>query len=131
MKKTNTSAHSGVDVRSLTFAALTTICLAVAATTVRAADMSSDSVPMKTVTYGDLNLATPQGVEWLYRRIVGAAQQVCGALNGRSFEEKQQFSICTTQSIARAVAAVDQPALAALQAIKTGQPAVTGKLAKR
>jgi UrcA family protein len=131
MKKTNASAHSCADVRTLTFAALATICLAVAATTVRAADMSSDSVPMKTVTYGDLNLANPQGVERLYRRIVGAAQQVCSALNGRSFEEKQQFSICTTQSIARAVAAVDQPALAALQAIKTGQPEVTGKLAKR
>jgi UrcA family protein len=131
MKKTNTAAHNCVDARALTLAALATMCLAVAATTVRAADVSSDSVPMKTVTYGDLNLANPQGVERLYRRIVGAAQQVCNALNGRSFEEKQQFSICTSQSIARAVAAVDQPALTALQAIKTGQPEGTGKLAKR
>jgi UrcA family protein len=131
MKKTNTSAHSCVDVRILTLAALGTICLGVAATTVRAADMSAESVPMKTVTYGDLNLANPQGVERLYRRIAGAAQQVCNTLNGRSFEEKQQFSICTTQSIARAVAAVDQPARTALQAIKTGRPEVTGKLAKR
>jgi UrcA family protein len=31
----------------------------------------------RTVTYGDLNLAHPQGVEQLYRRIVGAARQVC------------------------------------------------------
>jgi UrcA family protein len=129
--KTNTSAHSCVNARALTLAALATMCLAVAATTVRAADVSSDSVPMKTVTYGDLNLTNPQGIERLYRRLVAAAQQVCHALNGRSFEEKQQFSICTSQSIARAVAAVDQPALTALQATKTGQPEGTGKLAKR
>jgi hypothetical protein len=46
-------------------------------------------------------------------------------------EEKQQFSICTRQSIARAVTAVDQPALTALQAVKTGQPDGMAKLAKR
>ena len=83
------------------------------------------------MTYGDLNLANPQGVGQLYRRIVGAAQQVCDALNGRSLQAKEQFSICTKQSIARAVSAVDQPALTALHAIKTGQPERTAKLAKQ
>ena len=135
MKTTNTSApntfaRSPIDARAPLLAALA-ICLAAAATTARAADVSSDSVPMKTVAYGDLNLAKPQGVEQLYRRIVGAAQQVCGSLGGRSLEEKQQFSICTRQSIARAVTAVDQPALTALQAVKTGQPDGMAKLAKR
>jgi UrcA family protein len=132
MNKTNTSAHNSVDVRAPVLAILATICLAVASTAVRAADMSSDSEAVKkTVTYGDLNLADSQGIEHLYRRIASAAQQVCSPLNGRSLEEKQQFSICTTQSIARAVAAVDQPALTALQAGKTGQPNVTAKLARR
>jgi UrcA family protein len=132
MKNTNTSAHSRIDVRVPVLAALATICLAVASTAVRAADTSSDAEAVrKTVTYGDLNLGNPKGIEQLYRRIVGAAQQVCNALNGRSLEEKQQFSICTAQSIARAVAAVDQPALTALQAMKTGQPDGTAKLAKR
>jgi UrcA family protein len=133
MNKTTTSADYCVNVRVPVLAVLATICLAVASTTVRAADMSSDSEPVKkTVTYGDLNLADSQGIEHLYRRIVGAAQQVCSPLNGRSLEEKQEFSICTTQSIARAVAAVDQPALTALQASKTGQPiGTTAKLAKR
>jgi UrcA family protein len=131
MKTTNTSAHYCIDVRGPVLAALATVCLAFASTAVHAADMSSDSEPMKkTVTYSDLNLANPQGVEQLYRRIAGAAQHVCGALNGRSLQAKQQFSICTKQSIARAVAAVDQPALTAL-AIKTGQRDVTAKLAQR
>jgi hypothetical protein len=103
MKKTNASALSCLAIRTPVLAALATICLAAAVTTVRAADVPSDSVPMKTVTY----------------------------LNGRSFVEKQQFSTCNRQSIARAVAAVDQPALTALQAIKTGRPDGTAKLAKR
>jgi hypothetical protein len=44
---------------------------------------------------------------------------------------KEQFSICTKQSIARAVSAVDQPGLTALHAIKTGQPERRAKLAKQ
>jgi UrcA family protein len=132
MNTTNTSARKGVDVRPLVLATFATACLAVASTAVHAADKFSDSEPMKkTVTYGDLNLANPQGVEQLYRRIVGAAQQVCDALNGRSLQAKEQFSICTKQSIARAVSAVDQPALTALHAIKTGQPDSTVKLARQ
>ena len=85
----------------------------------------------KTVTYGDLNLANRQGIEQLYRRIVGAAQQVCDVFNGRSLQAKEQFSICTKESIARAVSAVDQPALTALHASKTGQPNSTVRLAKQ
>ncbi len=131
MKNTNVSARSRFGVPTLTFATLALSCLAGAATTVRAAEASADPMPMKTVTYRDLNLGNSEGIEQLYRRIVAAAQQVCNELNGRSLEEKRQFSICTGESIAHAVAAVDQPALTALQALQTGQPAVSAKLAKR
>jgi UrcA family protein len=131
MKTTKTSTQSRIAVRAPLLATLGTICLAIASTAVRAADMPVDPASVtKTVTYGDLNLGNPQGVEQLYRRIVGAAQQVC-APDGRSLAEKQQFSICTKQSIARAVAAIDQPALSTLQAIKTGQPDTAAKFAKR
>lgn len=132
MNTTNTSTRKSIDVRPFVLATFATACLAVASTAVHAADRFSDSEPMKkTVTYGDLNLANPQGVQQLYRRIVGAAQQVCDDLNGRSLQAKEQFAICTKQSIARAVSAVDQPALTALHAIKTGQPDSTAKLAKQ
>jgi UrcA family protein len=132
MKTTNTSAGKSFDVRPFVRATLATACLAVASTALHAADKFSDTEPMKkTVTYGDLNLANPQGIEQLYRRIVGAAQQVCDAPNSRSLQAKVQFSICTKQSIARAVSAVDQPALTALHAIKSGQPESTAKLAKQ
>ena len=129
---TNTTTHTRTDARSLFLAALAMACLAATSTIVHAADQSSDFEAMKkTVTYGDLNLANSQGVERLYWRIVAAAQQVCGSLDGRSLERKIQFSICTKQSIARAVAAVGQPALAALHAAKTGQATRTATLAKQ
>jgi UrcA family protein len=132
MNTTNTSASKRIHVRCLVLATLATACLAGTSTVVYAADQSRDSEPMKTtVTYGDLNLANHQGVEQLYRRIVGAARQVCGGSDGRSLQEKQEFSICRKLSIARAVAAVDQPALTALHAVKTGQPESTAKLAKQ
>lgn len=131
MKNPNASAYSCFAPHTRRLAALATIGLAVAATTVRAADMPTDSAPKKTVSYGDLNLASPQGVERLYRRIVGAAQQVCHPLDGRLLREQQEFAICFGQSIARAVAAVDQPALTALRAVKTGQRQDTTKLARR
>ena len=127
MNATNT--FPGSRINCFVLAALATACLAVTSTVVHAADGSE---PMKkTVTYGDLNLANAQGVEQLYRRIVGAARQVCVGLDGRSLIEKEQFSICIKQSIARAVTAVDQPALTALHAIKTGQPESTVQLAKQ
>lgn len=132
MNTTHTSARKRTDVRCLVLATLATACLAATSTVTQAADKSPDSEPMKkTVTYGDLNLANPQGVEHLYRRIVGAAQQVCADNDGRSLQAKEQFSICIKQSIARAVAAVDQPALTRLHAIKTGQPESAARLAKQ
>ena len=87
MNTTNTSARKRFDVRSFVLATLAMACLAVGSTAVHAADKSSDSEPMKrTVKYGDLNLANPQGVEHLYQRIVGAARQVCEPQDGRSLQ---------------------------------------------
>ena len=132
MKITKTSTRHGVHVRGPVFAALATACLA-SSLSAQAGELSSsglDSV-QKTVTYGDLNLANPQGVKELYRRIYAASQQVCHALEGRSLEQKDQYSFCTAQSIAHAVAAVDEPALTALQATKTGQHGFEPRLAKR
>jgi UrcA family protein len=117
--------------RGFVLATLATAFLAVTSTAVHAADTSGSEPMKRTVTYGDLNLANPQGVEQLYQRVVGAARRVCYSLDGRSLQEKVQFSICVRQSIARAVAAVDQPALTKLHAIKAGQPDSMARLAKQ
>ena len=117
--------------RSFFLAGLTAACLAVAATGARAQDQAaSGTEPMKMVVhYGDLNLANPEGVERLYRRIVAAAGQVCDSKD-RSLQVQARDGICQKQSIARAVALVNQPALRAFYARKTGQTG-TLQLAKQ
>jgi UrcA family protein len=129
MNATNTFPRNRINCWVL--AALATAFLAVTSTAVHAADASGSEPMKRTVTYGDLNLANAQGAEQLYRRVVGAARQVCESLDGRSLQEKVQFSICVRESIARAVAVVDQPALTALHAIKAGQPESVARLAKQ
>lgn len=129
MNPTNTSTR--IDVRSAVLAIFATACLGLISTNSRAADEMPGYEPAKKVVqYGDLNLANSQGVEQLYRRIVGAAKQVCPNGETRSLQAQTQFRICTQQSIARAVAAVAHPALTALYAQKTGRP-VDAQLAKR
>jgi UrcA family protein len=132
MNTTNTTARKPLDVRCLVIAISAMTCLALSSTVVHAADQSTDSEPMKkTVNYGDLNLAHPQGVEHLYQRIVRAARQVCEPLDSRPLQAKAESWSCTKLSIERAVAAVDLPALTAMYGIKTGQPNRTAKLAKQ
>jgi UrcA family protein len=120
-----------INTRPFILGTLAAACLAVTSTGVQAAEKSRDAEPGKAVQYGDLNLASSQGVERLYQRIVAAAQQVCDTRQGRSLQAQALDSICTKQSIARAVAVVGQPSLKALHAAKTGQPDSAIKLAKQ
>jgi UrcA family protein len=124
----STRKHS----RSFFLTGLTTICLALAATGVRAQDqVAPGTEPTKTVVhYADLNLVNPRGVEELYRRIAAAAYQVCDSRD-RSLQAQARDGICKKQSIARAVALVNHPALTALHVQKTGQRADTFQIAKR
>jgi UrcA family protein len=94
-------------------------------TAVAAAAADTDSVLTVTVKYDDLDLSHHAGVDRLYGRIRRAAQTVCAPFEGRSLSETQHWTQCVDASIARAVADVHQPALAALHAAKTGnqQPA--------
>ena len=88
----------------------------------RAADAVPGYVPTaKMVQYADLNIATPQGIEHLYQRIVGAANEVCDAHGDRSLKNSARFQMCISESIRRAVVAAGVPQLSALYASKTGQ----------
>lgn len=87
---------------------------------------AADAVPgyeptAKIVQYGDLNLATAQGVERLYQRIVGAANEVCDAHGNRSVKNMARFQMCIRESIRSAVAGAAVPQLSALYASRTGQ----------
>ena len=89
----------------------------------RAADVVPGYEPTaKMVQYGDLNLATTQGVERLYQRIVGAANQVCDGHGDRSLKNAAHVQMCISESIRHAVVTAGVPQLSALYASKIGQP---------
>jgi UrcA family protein len=80
-----------------------------------------------TVSYGDLDLSSPAGANALYRRIQGAAKQVCGYA-GADLIEQSIWRGCYRNAIANAVGKVNNPLLTA---VHTGSPAaVTAMLVK-
>lgn len=91
-------------------AAATFAALASTLSAVSAADPSSSSASI-TVTYADLNVASPSGARVLYERIRAAAQ---GACNYFWFKTDADEARCLQNTIARAVTKVNQPALTAV-----------------
>ena len=76
--------------------------------------VDGSGLPSVKVTYSDLNLASDKGANTLYRRIVSAAHQVCGAdeVDIRDLATLAQTQSCERQAIAHAVDAVHSPRLA-------------------
>jgi len=71
-----------------------------------------------TVSYGDLNLANPLGVERLYKRLRQAANRVCGdpvmvRLSG--------YAQCTQHAVEEAVRSIDNRNLTALHQERTSR----------
>jgi UrcA family protein len=79
---------------------------------VSAADPSSASI---TVKYMDLNPASPSGARVLYERIRAAAESAC---NYFWFETDAAEARCVQDTIAKAIAKVNQPALSAVYSAK-------------
>lgn len=104
----NTSSPS-TGLRGL-IAAATFAALASTFSAVSAADPSSSSASI-TVTYADLNVASPSGARVLYERIRAAAQ---GACNYFWFKTDADEARCLQNTIAKAVTKVRQPALTAV-----------------
>ena len=89
-----------------------TACLIVGASAYAAAP--ADPSPSVQVSYHDLNLATEQGTQALYARIVSAAHKVCAARDIRILAEVAAARVCAAQAIAQAVRDVNNPRLAAV-----------------
>jgi len=106
MKTENTNAKT----------TLVVVALLAAATlfeVVRAEGVRVDaSAPAKTVEYQDLDLNTKAGVQVLYRRIHGAADQVCGNFDGRDLQIARAHKACVEKATDDAVTAVNKQMLA-------------------
>ena len=89
-------------------------------TVAQATALQSGAVaPSRKVSYGDLNLTTPEGAGILYQRIRGAARSVCGD-QGRTLFEQSQWTSCVSDAISRAVAEVDNPGLTSIHGSRGG-----------
>ena len=87
-----------------------TACLMIGVT---ATAHAADATPSVRVNYHDLNLATEQGTQALYGRIVSAARKVCAPSDIRILVEVAAAQACEAQAVAHAVRAVNNPQLAA------------------
>lgn len=72
------------------------------------------TIPAQTVGYQDLNLATRQGAETLYRRITAAAYQVCWPQDRGDINGQLALRSCVHNAMDKAVAKVNNPLVTAL-----------------
>lgn len=106
------------------------LCLTGFASGVYATD-PTDGNPTREVSFAGLNLTKPADVERLYRRIAGAAAQVCEPVGGEAMlARKLRAKQCVAEAIARAIGDVNAPALTRYYAMKTGQAEATVALSK-
>jgi UrcA family protein len=79
------------------------------------------SAPTITVSYADLDLTSPQGVQVLYNRIAAAATEVCPNSDTADLMRHMKSRACQKRAIADAVRHVGNQQLAALQSKYDGQ----------
>ena len=87
-----------------------------------AAEAENFDGPQVKVTFGDLDVSSPQGAAVLYRRIKAAAETVCSPYWATGFAARANLSDCVRSAIAEAVNAVDQPALSQIYSAKSRTP---------
>jgi UrcA family protein len=93
--------------------------LALGLATVSSAGEAS-TPPQVTVKFGDLDISTSQGTAILYRRIEGAAENVCARMYVSDAAYQWAKYTCLPKVIGEAVSKVDRPALSALFASHYG-----------
>jgi UrcA family protein len=92
------------------------LCGALALSALQATARAADAdLPKQRVSYADLDISKPAGAKVLYRRIVAAANRVCGFDGSRDMASLRWVQGCTDHAIDNAVRDVDSPALSALR----------------
>jgi UrcA family protein len=79
-----------------------------------------DSPKHEVVSFRDLNMNSPEGVEIAFKRIKKAARDVCDSPNRYDLSESA-LQPCIKATVARAVADVKSPLLSSLYEAKTGK----------
>jgi UrcA family protein len=75
----------------------------------------------KRVTYGDLNLESPEGAKALYSRLRSAAQEVCSPFDSKELSHRGAWRACVDGALEAAVAKIDKPLVSALHNQSAGR----------
>jgi UrcA family protein len=94
-------------------AGMAALCVLALAFMPKLAQANSWEARSITVQYHSTDLDTPEGVATLYRRIRGAAADVCSPFEGRMLEQKVVWNDCFSHAVANAVHTVNNEALTA------------------
>ena len=85
----------------------------------RAADPNQP--PSVTVSFGDLDMSTPQGAERLYQRLTVAAAAVCPSYDVGDLQARRVSQLCRKDALSRALEALQSSEVAAIQAARQGR----------
>jgi UrcA family protein len=99
-------------VRSIVTTAATILAMAFIPELSQAASTTGDAKSVG-VQYHASDLDTPEGVSILYRRIRGAATEVCSPFDSRGLDRRLLWNDCFSHAVANAVHAVHNEALSA------------------
>lgn len=88
---------------------------AIAAAPANAAAATGLETKAKVVSFGDLVLTRPKGVQTLKRRVADAVERVCGPL-ARSVAEQQAYRVCAAEATTKAHGQVERAVQVALEA---------------
>src|ERR1700738_2495014 len=90
MNTKNTGRNNTMRITWAVLAAVSTTMLA----GVTQAAGASDNLPKQVVNYKDLNLNSSAGIQVLYKRIRGAADEVCGKVDVRDLQGMSVRTAC-------------------------------------
>jgi UrcA family protein len=76
----------------------------------------------KRVTYGDLNLESPEGAKALYSRLRYAAREVCSPFESKELSRRDMWQACVSGALESAVAKINKPLVSALHNQSTSRP---------
>ena len=84
------------------------------------ANAGTGNIASLTVNFADLDVSRPEGAVRLYERIRSAAVSLCGRFDSGAIGKEATFYACVNDTVARAVAKIDNASLYAVHDAKTG-----------
>jgi UrcA family protein len=106
-------------IRTKIYTTISCILSTAALGTALSSSVEAEDVPSKIVRFNDLDLKTAEGAKILYRRIRGAAQDVCETSTANDPILRVAFRQCVDKTVDKAVKDVNAPMLTNLHSGNT------------